>query len=95
MYGMLQTAFGVSCMNQASVFDWYKTIWSRWASRQFLSLPIVQTLLPVTFGYSLSSEAESKVIDTLTQADFDGVFQKLLEWYNKCIVAGGDYFEVD
>ena len=33
------------------------TIWPRWASRQFLSLPIVQTLLPVTFGYSLSSEA--------------------------------------
>ena len=25
--------------------------------RQFLTLPIVQTLLPVTFGYSLSSEA--------------------------------------
>ena len=34
-----------------------QTIWARWASRQFLSLPIVQTLLPVTFGYSLSSEA--------------------------------------
>ena len=33
------------------------TIWPRWASRQFLSLPIVKTLLPVTFGYSLSSEA--------------------------------------
>ena len=32
-------------------------IWPRWASRQFLSLPIVQTLLPLTFGYSLSSEA--------------------------------------
>ena len=29
----------------------------RWASRQFLTLPIVQTLLPGTFGYSLSSEA--------------------------------------
>ena len=29
----------------------------RWASRQFVSLPIVQTLLRVTFGYSLSSEA--------------------------------------
>ena len=29
----------------------------QWASRQFLSLPLVQTLLPVTFGYSLSSEA--------------------------------------
>ena len=28
-----------------------------WASRQFLSLPIVQTLLPVTFAYSLISEA--------------------------------------
>ena len=34
-----------------------QTIWPGWASRQFLSLPIVQTLLPVTFAYSLSSEA--------------------------------------
>ena len=127
-YGILQTGFGPSCMNQASVFEWHKrfkegresvrddercgrskevntpeligqrvrarvtmlrflgsserdsvgrgqhcsnrvsgistrtmhqsttpslpqTIW------RFLSLPIVQTLLPVTFGYSLSSEA--------------------------------------
>ena len=24
MFGTLQTAFGVSCMNQASVFKWYK-----------------------------------------------------------------------
>ena len=121
-YEMLQTAFGASCMNQASVFDgirdsrkarslwgmmtgvggvrksihqswlakglgllcwgfkgvqhssnWVssiysrimhqsttpslsQTIWPRWASRQFLSLPIVQTLLPVTFAYSPSSE---------------------------------------
>ena len=29
----------------------------RWVSRQFLTLPIAQILLPVTFGYSLSSEA--------------------------------------
>ena len=131
---MLQTAFGPSCMNRASVFEWHKrfeegresvrdnkrcwrskevntleligqrvrvrvtmlgflgssgrdsvgrgqhslnrisgistrtmhqsttpslsqTIWRRWTSRQFLSLSIVQTLLPVAFGYSLSSEA--------------------------------------
>ena len=133
-YGMLQTAFGGSCMNQASVFELHKrfkegresvrddercgrskevnrpeligqmvsirvtmlrfygssgrdsvrrgqhssnrvrgisirtmqqsttpslsqAIWPRWASRQFRTLSIVQTLLPVTFGYSLSSEA--------------------------------------
>ena len=131
-YGMLQTGFRPSCMNQASVFEWHKrfkegresviddescrrskevnileligqtvrvtmlrfygssgrdsvkrgqyssnrvsgistrtmhqsttpslsqTIWPTWALRQFLSLPIVQTLLPVTFGYSLSLEA--------------------------------------
>ena len=31
----------------------------------------------------------------LTQEDFYGAFQKLLEWYNKCIAAGGDYFEGD
>ena len=24
MYGMLQTAFGASCMNRASVLEWYK-----------------------------------------------------------------------
>ena len=29
----------------------------RWASRQFFTVPIVETLLPVTFAYSLSSEA--------------------------------------
>ena len=132
-YGMLQTAFGRSCINQASVYEWHKrfkegreyvrddercgmskevgtqeligqrvrvsvnmlrfygssgsdsvgkgqhssnpvnrittrtmhqsttpslleTIRPRWVSRQFVTLPIVQTLLPVNFGYSLSSE---------------------------------------
>ena len=40
-------------------------------------------------------EAVTKVIDTLTQEDFHGAFQKLLEWYNKCIAAGGDYSEGD
>ena len=29
-------------------------------------------------------EAVTKVIDTLTQEDFHGAFQKLLERYNKC-----------
>ena len=38
-------------------------------------------------------EAVSKVIDTLTQEDFHGAFQKVLERYNKCIAAGGDHFE--
>ena len=36
-------------------------------------------------------EAVTKVIDMLTQEDFHGAFQKLLERYNKCIAAGGDY----
>ena len=40
-------------------------------------------------------EAVTKVIDTLTQEDFHGAFQKLLERYNKCYGAGGDYFEGD
>ena len=40
-------------------------------------------------------EAVTKVIDTLTQEDFHGAFQKLSERYNKCIAAGGDYFEGD
>ena len=40
-------------------------------------------------------EAVTKVIDMITQEDFPGVFQKLLERYNKCIAAGGDNFEGD
>ena len=40
-------------------------------------------------------EAITKVIDTLTQEDFHGALQKLLERYNKCIAVGGDYFEGD
>ena len=57
-------------------------------------------LFPKLRGYRYETseemkEAVSKVIDTLTQEDFDGAFQKLLERYNKCIAAGGYYFEGD
>ena len=78
-------------MHQSTTPSLSQTIWSRWASRQFLSLPIVQTLVPVTFGYSPKlrgcryerieemKEAVTKVIDTLTQEDFHGALQNLLE----------------
>ena len=90
-------------MHQSTTPSLSQTIWQRWASRLFLTLPIVQTLLSVTFGYSLSSEAVvmgqlrrwkkavTKVSDTVIQQDFRGAFQKLLERYNKCIAAEGDY----
>ena len=50
-----------------------------------------------TMGTSIEEmkEAVTKVIDMLTQEDFHGAFQKLLEQYNKCIAAGGDYLEGD
>ena len=44
-------------IHQSTTPSLSQTIWQRWASRQFLTLSIAQTLLPVTFGYSLSSEA--------------------------------------
>ena len=68
-------------MHQSTTPSLSLTIWPKWASRHFLSLPIVQSLLPVTFGYSLSSqavvieemkEAMTQVIDTLTQEDLHG-----------------------
>ena len=40
-------------------------------------------------------DAVTKVIDTLTQENFHGALQKLLERYNKYIATGGDYFEGD
>ena len=39
--------------------------------------------------------AVTKVIDMLTQENFHEAFQKLLEWYIKCIAGGGDYFGGD
>ena len=95
-------------MHQSTTPSLSQTIWPRWASRQFINtLPIIQTLLPVIFWLfpklrgcrydpiEEMKEAVTKVIDTLTQEDFHGAFEKLLEWYNKCIAAGGDYFEGD
>ena len=57
-------------------------------------------LFPKPSGYRYETieeikEAVTKVIDILTQEDFHGTFQKSLERYNMCIVAGGDYFEGD
>ena len=78
-------------MHQSTTPSLSLTIWPRWASKQFFSLPIVQTFLPVTFAYSQSSEAVvmrqlmgmreavTKVIDTLTQEDFHGPIKMLLE----------------
>ena len=44
-------------IHQSTTPSLSQIIWPRWASTQFLSLPIALTLLPVTFGYSLISEA--------------------------------------
>ena len=184
-YGMLQNAFGTSCMNQASVFEWHKRfkegresvsddercgrskevrkpeLGSHWTeSRQGIlccsfkelrkrfhrkrpalfkscqwhfhqdNVPVCYSILVTDYltkmgikivphppyspvlapcdlwlfpnlrGYRYETteemkEAVTKVIRTLTQEDFPGAFQKLLERYNKCIAVEGDYFEWD
>ena len=55
-------------------------------------------LFPNLRGYRFETIEEmkgavTKVIDMLTPEDFHGAFQKLLERYNKCMAAGGEYFE--
>ena len=50
-------------------------------------------LFPKLRGYRYErieemKDAVTKVINTLTQKDFHGAFQKL-KWHNKCILAGG------
>ena len=69
--------------------------------QQFLTLTIVQALLPVTFGYSLSSEAD--VMRQLRR--WKRLWRRSLTRSHKrtsmgpsrscCITAGGDYFEGD
>ena len=51
------SGISTSTIHQSITPSLSQTIWPRWASRQFLVLPIVQTLLPVTLAYSLSTEA--------------------------------------
>ena len=91
-------------MHQSTTPSLSLTIWPRWASRKFLTLPYLAPcdfwLFPKLKGCRYETteelkEAVTKGIDTLTQEDFHGAFQKLLERYNKCIAAGGDYFEGD
>ena len=148
MYGMLQIAFGASCMNRASVFEWHKRFKvlrefrkrflgkrtalfksGQWPFHQdntpvhnsilvtdYLTKMGIKTvphphyspdlapcdfwLFPKLRGCCYETieeikEAVTKIIDTLTQEDFDGSLQKLLEQYNKCIASGGDYFKGD
>ena len=179
-HGMFQTAFGASCMNQASVFEWHKRFKEgkesvrddercgmskevntpeligqgvrvrvtmlrfrkrfrrkrpalfksgQWHFHQdnapvhnsflvtdYLTKIGIKTVPHSPYSPDLApcdfwlfsklrgrryetieemKEAVTKVIDTLRQEDFHGAFKKLLERYNKCIAAGGDYFEGD
>ena len=100
------SGFSTRTMHQPTTPSLSQTIWPRRASRHFLILLIVLTLLPCDFclfpklrGYRYETiemkEVVTKVNDTLTQEDFHGALQKLLERYNKCIAATGDYFEGD
>ena len=69
-----------------------------------LTLSIVQTcdfcLFPKLRGCRYETieemkESVMKVIDTLTEEDFHGAFQKLLEQHTKRIAAGCDYSDGD
>ena len=70
-------------MHQFTTPSLSQTIWPRWASKQFLTLPIIQTLLPVTFGYSLSSEAV-----VMRQLRWKGLWQRSLTRSHKIISMG-------
>ena len=55
-------------------------------------------LFPKLTGCRYETIGEMKLAEGhwhVTQEDFHWAFQKLLERYNKCIAAGGDYFEGD
>ena len=49
-------------IHQSTTPSLSQPIWLRWTSRQFVTLLIVETLLPVTFVYSLSSRKTLEAI---------------------------------
>ena len=70
------------------------------SSASLKSRPCDFWLFPKLRGYRYETieemkEAVMKVIDMLTEEDFHGALQKLLECYNKCIAAGGDLVKGD
>ena len=88
-------------MHQSTTPSLSQTIWLKCAARQFVTLPIAQTVLrdfwlfPKLRGCRYETieemkEAVTKVIDTVRQEDFHGGFQKLLERYNKYNAARGN-----
>ena len=106
---MLQTAFGPSCNNRESVNNSFLVTdyLTKMGIKTVAHNPYSPDLAPCNFwlfpklrGCRFETidemkEAVTKVIDTLTQDDFHGAIEKLLERYNKCIAAGEDYFEED
>ena len=92
-------------MDQSTTPSLSQTILPRWGIKTVLQPPSCPDLAPCDFWLlpKLRSchyetieemkEAVTKVIDTLTQLDFHGAFRKLMERYNKCIAAGGDYLK--
>ena len=77
-------------MHQSATPSLSQTIWPRLASSQFLPPPYSPDLAPCDFwlfpklrGCRYETiemkEAVMKVIDTFTQEDFHGAFEKLLE----------------
>ena len=81
---MLQTAFRPSYMNRASVFEWHKRFKEgresvrddeRCGRSKEVNTP---ELMGQRVRVEEMKEAVTKVIDTLTQEEFYGAFQKLL-----------------
>ena len=92
-------------MHHSTTQSLSQTIWPRWELKTVRHPPYSPDIVPSDFcsfpkprgcHYATTEKMKgtvTKVIDTLTQEDFHGAFYKLLEQYNKCIAAEGDYFE--
>ena len=86
-------------MHQSTTPSLSQTFWPHRPYNPDLA-PCVFCLFPKLRGCRYETieeikEAVTRGIDTLTQEDLHKAFEKLLERYNKCIAARGDFFEGD
>ena len=70
-------------MHQSTTPSSSQTIWPRWASRQFLSLPIVKTLLRVTFAYSLNLRKNLEAVVMRQLRRWKRLWQRSLTYSHK------------
>ena len=75
-------------MHRSITLSLSQTIWPRWASRQFLTLPIARTLLPVTFAYAWKWKQGRSTLHSPKLQHYWNLTIRLLSFISRTLIRG-------